>query len=104
MYVRHTVLDAEGDENLCRAYDLVLADPHRTLVREDHWTAPELARSVGPKALAELVSGRVRLHKAPVGCEAPVAVALKGHLPEQVREDVAYRRLDCPENRFAKAL
>lgn len=104
VYVRHAVLNAEGDENLCRAYGLVLADPHRRLVREDHWTAPELARSVGPKALEELVSGRVRLHKAPAGCEAPVAIALRGHLPEQVREDVAYRRLDCPENRFAKAL
>ena len=33
-----------------------------------------------------------------------MARALRGHLPEVVREDVAYRRLDCPENRFAKAL
>ena len=104
VYLRHIVLELGGDGNLCTAYRLVLADPHRRLIREDHWTAPELARSVGPRALEELVSGRVRLHRAPGGCNAPVAIALKGHLPEVVREDRAYRRLDCPENRFAKAL
>ena len=104
VYLRHVVLEIDGDENIKTAYDLVLADPHRRLIREDRMVAPELATSVGAKALEELVCGAVRLHKAPPGCRAPVAVALNGNLPELVREDVAYRRLDCPENRFAKAL
>lgn len=103
VYLRHVVLEIGGDRNLVRAYDVVLADPHQRLTRAERRVAPELARSVGAGALERLVSGGARLTRAPAGCRAPLAVALAGHLPEAVHEEVAERFLDTAENRFAKA-
>lgn len=103
VYLRHVVLEVRGDTNLATAYEIVLADPHQRLVRDERPVAPEMARSVGPRALERLVAGGVRLNRAPQWCRAPVAVALRGHLPERVFEEVASRFVDTAENRFAKA-
>ena len=104
VYLRHVVLEAQGDANLATAYRVVLADPHQRLGRTQRIIDPALARSVGPRALEEVIAGRHHLYRAPAGCTAPLALALRGHLPETITEDVTRREVDTPENRFAKAL
>lgn len=104
VYLRHVVLEVQGDANLATAYRILLADPHQRLGRDRRVVDPALARSVGPRALEEVVAGRHHLYHAPSGCTAPLALALRGHLPERITEDVTRREVDTPENRFAKAL
>lgn len=104
VYIRYALDELEGDGNLMNAYKMVLDDPHNRLQREEQMVKPELACSLGPRAVEEMVSGRLVLHRAPLDCVNPLTTALRGHLPEAVREDVARRFVDTAENRFAKAL
>jgi len=84
VYIRYALDELEGDGNLMNAYKMVLDDPHNRLQREERMVKPELACSLGPRALEEMVSGRLPLHRAPVDCVNPLTTALRGRLPEAV--------------------
>ncbi len=103
VYLRHILTEVDDETNLARAYAIVLADPHQRLVTDSREVRPELARSVSPRSIFDLVSGRVRLTPAGPASDTPLARALNGRIPERVREEVAHRHVDTAENRFARA-
>jgi hypothetical protein len=88
----------------------VVADPHRTLIREERHVTPWDARSIGPRTLERIVSHPETWARIAAG--SPLAsTALGSHLrdaqgrcyfPTDVVEVVAETCIDNPENRFAK--
>ncbi|HEX5718024.1 MAG TPA: DUF2357 domain-containing protein, partial [Thermoanaerobaculia bacterium] len=105
VYVRYILSDAAPrDERLLPALNCILADPHRRLRQELVSERLERARGIDPRTLERLVSQSGPVVRAS-GRQAatPIALALRGHLPERVEERRTFSTLDTAENRFVKS-
>lgn len=105
VYVRHILSDsAPREDRLFPALNAILADPHRRLTQERVAERLERARGVDPRTLERLVSRSGPMARA-AGRQAaaPIALALRGHLPERVEERRTLSSIDTAENRFVKS-
>lgn len=105
VYVRHILSDAAPrDERLLPALSSILADPHRRLKQELVSERLERARGVDSRTLERLASqSGPTVRASGRQAAAPIALALRGHLPERVEERRTFSSLDTAENRFIKS-
>lgn len=103
VYLRHTLLEqADASERLLPALQQVLHDPHRRFQQSTESVGLDVARRVDVPALVSLVAGRYPLTKLSEPSSLPLAVALRGHLPDRVDETQVQATYDTAENRFVK--
>jgi len=104
VYLRHILSPtAPEPDQLLPVLRVVLAQPLRGLERVSHWTPIERIRQVDASSLLGAVTPRARLTRVPQPGNFAMALALDGHLPEQVQERRSETTLDVVENRFVKA-
>lgn len=105
VYLRHLLSSsAATDDRLVPALRLVLAHPHRRFERVSSWTPLAAVQRVEPRALLGMITPRARLVRVPQGRGGRLAMALEGHLPQEVEETRNRSTVDVPENQFVKAL
>ncbi|MGV3722260.1 MAG: DUF2357 domain-containing protein [Actinomycetota bacterium] len=105
VYLRHVLsASAPHAEQLLPAMRFILRDPHRRFERHKSPVSIELATRIDVHGLIGAVSGAAPF--IPVDADAqsriPLAVALRGHLPERLDQSDARSTYDTVENRFVK--
>ena len=107
IYLRYALsTSAPPEEQLARALTTVLADPHRRFDRVSRQVPLFQASRVGAATLEEVASGRGGLGRVrhPTARQMPLAQALHGYLPLEVRETAVRTTIDTAENRFVKSV
>lgn len=104
VYLRSLLSDlAPQGDRLAPALEAVVRDPHFRLEHTVRTRPLALASRTDGSYLVRLAAGAEPLERAPAGLRAaPLATALRGHLPLAVRETHPARTYDTAENRFAK--
>lgn len=107
LFLKRHLLDARpGIRGLL---NLILAEPHHRLEREQNWQPVWLAGELAPASIGQLLQIPDCIHRLPAShplTATPAGRALarweKGLFPTRVLVESRYRHLDTSENRFIK--
>jgi uncharacterized protein len=106
-YVRYILLSevAPAHDRLLPSLDLIMREPHALFRRIAVDVHTELASKVDAASLVQIVAGGQELTpvRGTAAASSPLGHALRGHLPERVREAQVQSTRDTAENRFVKA-
>lgn len=104
-YLREVILHAPEGEGLPAEVMAISKHPHRRMETKPEWTQSGSVNSVGPSELVAIVAHPERLASVSPGstaAKAPLAVALGGRFPIEVRAARTRETLDTHENRLVK--
>jgi len=96
IWLAHALLEAPF-RPLLGALTSIVADPHRRFVRVEHEVPVELARSIGPGVIDDILAMRWPLQRARAG------EGVGGFMPLRVADIRNQNSADTAENRFVKA-
>jgi len=96
VWLAHALLDTPL-RPLLGALNGLVTDPHRRLVRSEREVPVELARSLGPRTIDDILSLRWPLQRVQSG------QGVGGFMPLRIAETSVQHSLDTAENRFVKA-
>jgi hypothetical protein len=106
VYLRHALSEAPtSGDRLLPELRLILRDPYRRFDQARRNVSIDQVRHVDAAALTAIATGkgeftRVHSHQAAHG---PLAMSLRGHLPNRMDERHIASKIDTPENRFVKS-
>jgi predicted component of viral defense system (DUF524 family) len=106
VYLRHVLSgNIAPGESLLRALKVILNEPHRLLLRTRRDREIFAAREMDTQTLLTAAAGFHSFIRVPdeVAQQSPLAIALRGHLPERVNEPTVQATFDTAENRFVRS-